>query len=104
MSRRVCNLEIAVDNTLTDNILQDTKSIVASREIATSVIAHMIDKVNSIYGATNFNGIEDISFVVQHIMISEPGDCVGYKAKQNPLCSTSLDPTATSVPGVAYAP
>ncbi|KAL3243352.1 hypothetical protein MRX96_020613 [Rhipicephalus microplus] len=92
LSRRVCNLEIVVDNTFTDSILQDTDSVMASREIATSVVAHLVNKVNSIYGGINFDGIEDISFVVQHIMISEPGDCVGYKAKQDPLCSTSLDP------------
>ncbi|XP_049524983.1 disintegrin and metalloproteinase domain-containing protein 10 homolog [Dermacentor silvarum] len=91
-SRRVCNLEIVVDNTLTDSVLEETSNLALSREIIASIIAHIVHKVNAIYGDTNFGGIEDINFVVQHIMISEPGDCVGYKTKHDPLCSTSLDP------------
>ncbi|XP_065282358.1 disintegrin and metalloproteinase domain-containing protein 10-like [Dermacentor albipictus] len=90
-SRRVCNLEIIVDNTLAETVLAETATLAPAREVIASVIAHMVDKVNAIYGDTNFGGIEDINFVVQHIMIAEPGDCVGYKAKQDPLCRTSLD-------------
>ncbi|XP_050035653.2 disintegrin and metalloproteinase domain-containing protein 10-like [Dermacentor andersoni] len=90
-SRRVCNLEIIVDNTLAESVLEETSTLAPAREIIASIIAHIVDKVNAIYGDTNFGGIEDINFVVQHIMIAEPGDCVGYKAKQDPLCSTSLD-------------
>ncbi|KAK8780684.1 hypothetical protein V5799_017968 [Amblyomma americanum] len=95
ISHRVCNLEMIVDNTLFDSVLQHVSNVPKARELLASIIAQTVDKVNSIYGSTNFKGIEDVHFVVQHIVMGEPGDCVGYKAKHDPLCSTSLDAAYT---------
>ncbi|KAH7966339.1 hypothetical protein HPB49_015388 [Dermacentor silvarum] len=89
-SRRVCNLEITVDNTLFERIYKEHESVSFTRQKLIAAVAFMVEKVNRIYGSVNFGGVEDLHFLVQHILLSEPGDCVGSK-KKNPFCGKALD-------------
>ncbi|XP_075534887.1 disintegrin and metalloproteinase domain-containing protein 10 homolog [Dermacentor variabilis] len=88
-SRRVCNLEITVDHTLFERIYKDENSLPSTRQRLIAAVAFMVEKVNSIYGSTNFGGVEDLHFLVQHVLIGEPGDCVGFK--KSPFCTKALD-------------
>ncbi|XP_065302942.1 disintegrin and metalloproteinase domain-containing protein 10-like [Dermacentor albipictus] len=88
-SRRVCNLEITVDHTLFERIYQDENSLPSTRQKLIAAVAFMVEKVNSIYGSTSFGGVEDLHFLVQHVVIDEPGECVGFK--KSPFCTKALD-------------
>ncbi|KAK8785123.1 hypothetical protein V5799_008510, partial [Amblyomma americanum] len=98
ISRRVCSLEVAVDYTFFQKIFDWEKSLPIARQKIVDFIATIVNKVNAIYGTTSFGGIEDIHFVIQHIVrstaatqINEPSDCVGSKRSKNPFCSQALD-------------
>ncbi|KAL3219899.1 hypothetical protein MRX96_005655 [Rhipicephalus microplus] len=90
-SRRVCNLEVTVDHTLFERLYREGETLTFTRQKLVAAIAFMIKKVNEIYGRTNFGGVEDIHFLVQHIVISEPDDCVGTRRKKNPFCRLGID-------------
>ncbi|KAL1436964.1 hypothetical protein MTO96_048985 [Rhipicephalus appendiculatus] len=90
-SRRVCNLEITVDHTLFERFYREGDTFTFTRQKLVTAIAIMVKKVNEIYASTNFGGVEDIHFLVQHIVISEPDDCVGARKKKNPFCYMGID-------------
>ncbi|XP_049270198.1 disintegrin and metalloproteinase domain-containing protein 10-like [Rhipicephalus sanguineus] len=90
-SRRVCNLEVTVDHTLFERLYMEGETLSFTRQQLVAAVAFMVKKVNEIYGSTNFGGVEDMHFLVQHIVISEPDDCVGARRKKNPFCSQDID-------------
>ncbi|XP_064463786.1 disintegrin and metalloproteinase domain-containing protein 10-like [Ornithodoros turicata] len=91
ISRRVCNLEIVIDHLLYTKFSRPDGNRRRTEERLTGLVASLVTRVNRIFRSTNFNGIEDISFVVQNIKINDTSDCVGAKSRRNPFCTLSID-------------
>ncbi|XP_077564367.1 disintegrin and metalloproteinase domain-containing protein 10-like [Haemaphysalis longicornis] len=91
LSRRVCNMKITVDHTLFEFTFNMTGSKPETRAWILSAISRLVEKANEIYGRTNFGGIEDMRFLVQHIVIEELDVCVGSNRDSNKYCSSALD-------------
>lgn len=64
VSRRVCNLELNLDHTLYEKFLSSTNDTLQTREHLAAVAAAHVNRANKIFGAVNFGGIEDISFMM----------------------------------------
>ncbi|KAH9384353.1 hypothetical protein HPB48_026360 [Haemaphysalis longicornis] len=100
VSRRVCNMKITVDHTLFEFTFNMTGSKPETRAWILSAISRLVEKANEIYGRTNFGGVEDMRFLVQHIVVSnapfctqieELDVCVGSNRDSNKYCSSALD-------------
>ncbi|CAN7984026.1 unnamed protein product, partial [Ixodes hexagonus] len=91
ISRRVCNLEVNIDHTLFQKYYVPDEDAALTRERLTDLISVHVQRANSIYGATNFGGIEDISFVVQSIKINDTSHCLGTQRLSNPFCISGID-------------
>ncbi|KAL1431490.1 hypothetical protein MTO96_014135 [Rhipicephalus appendiculatus] len=93
--QRVCNLEIAVDHTLFEAVSSwqggEQDRILRARQELTSMVAKHVKAVSEIFGATNFNGLTGIEFVVQRLVINDTSDCEGATMLTNPFCLDSLD-------------
>ncbi|XP_042147854.1 disintegrin and metalloproteinase domain-containing protein 10-like [Ixodes scapularis] len=91
ISRRVCNLQVNIDHTLFQKFYDHDEDPTLTRErLADLIVAH-VRRANIIYGATNFGGIEDISFVVQSIKMNDTSHCLGLSRISNPFCVSGMD-------------
>ncbi|KAH7938286.1 hypothetical protein HPB49_022197 [Dermacentor silvarum] len=63
----------------------------------TSLVHTHVASATEIFGNTNFNGITDISFVVQRLQINDSSACDGKVRRSNPYCADTLDATHTLV-------
>ncbi|KAH6929244.1 hypothetical protein HPB50_025211 [Hyalomma asiaticum] len=96
--QRVCNLEIKVDHTFYEMISADLNADAAKvRAAITELVFTHVASASEIFGRTNFNGITDISFVVQRLQINDSSHCEGLERRTNPYCSDRLDATHTLV-------
>ncbi|XP_049528849.1 disintegrin and metalloproteinase domain-containing protein 10-like [Dermacentor silvarum] len=94
--QRVCNLDIAVDHTLYEVVSSDLHDDVAKvRAAITEMVFTHVASASEIFGRTNFNGITDISFIVQRLQINDSSHCEGSERRTNPYCSDVLDATHT---------
>lgn len=96
--QRVCNIELSVDHTfyemVSSDMYGDTTKIQAD---ITSLVHTHVASATEIFGNTNFNGITDISFVVQRLQINDSSACDGKVRRSNPYCADTLDATHTLV-------
>ncbi|XP_064463743.1 disintegrin and metalloproteinase domain-containing protein 10-like isoform X2 [Ornithodoros turicata] len=90
-SRRVCNLQVSIDHHLFEYVSQVVENALHVRQRLTALVAAHAAKLNEVFGSTNFDGIEDISFIVQRIKINDSTSCLGSKSKNNPFCSIAVD-------------
>ncbi|XP_049272497.1 disintegrin and metalloproteinase domain-containing protein 10-like [Rhipicephalus sanguineus] len=96
--QRVCNLEIKVDHTFYEMVSSDLNGDAAKvRASITELVFTHVASASDIFGRTNFNGITDISFVVQRLQINDSSHCEGSKQRTNPYCSDTLDATLTLI-------
>ncbi|XP_064471133.1 disintegrin and metalloproteinase domain-containing protein 10-like isoform X2 [Ornithodoros turicata] len=93
VSRRVCNMRLSIDHHLYGYFafLQPDEQHIIKQ--ITALIASHVARANEIYGGTNFGGVQNISFVVQRIVINNTRSCVGGKLNLNPFCSAAVDST-----------
>ncbi|XP_064471131.1 disintegrin and metalloproteinase domain-containing protein 10-like isoform X2 [Ornithodoros turicata] len=92
-SRRVCTLEVNVDHLLFQKYSEaggDKKQIRA--RLSAAIASHIV-RVNKIYRATDFNGIEDVNFAVLKIYINDSSNCIGPNAATNPFCAGPMEVT-----------
>ncbi|KAL1443192.1 hypothetical protein MTO96_030409 [Rhipicephalus appendiculatus] len=96
--QRVCNIELTVDHTFYEMVSSDVNGD-ASKVHAdiTSMVHTHVASATEIFGSTNFNGITDISFVVQRLQINDSSACEGSVRRTNPFCADTLDATHTLV-------
>ncbi|KAL1438661.1 hypothetical protein MTO96_047855 [Rhipicephalus appendiculatus] len=67
------------------------------RAAITELVFTHVASASEIFGRTSFNGITDISFVVQRLQINDSSHCEGSEQKTNPYCSDTLDATLTLI-------
>ncbi|KAH9368519.1 hypothetical protein HPB48_007816 [Haemaphysalis longicornis] len=92
--KRVCNLEILVDHTLFQSVLEDSNGEEEkARETITSIIHTHTASVSEIFKGTSFNGITDIVFEVQRVQVNDSSSCEGRVRRTNPFCRDDLDAT-----------
>ncbi|CAN7941005.1 unnamed protein product, partial [Ixodes hexagonus] len=91
ISRRVCNLKINIDHTLYSKMYETEQDHMKAHASLKSLVFRHVNRASQVYRKTNFGGIEDISFAVQHIRINDSTHCIGEKLNTNPFCSTTID-------------
>ncbi|XP_077484647.1 disintegrin and metalloproteinase domain-containing protein 10-like [Amblyomma americanum] len=62
-----------------------------TRQELTSMVSKHVNAVSDIFRSTNFNGITDITFVVQRLVINDSSACEAASAPTNPFCRDNLD-------------
>ncbi|XP_065298967.2 disintegrin and metalloproteinase domain-containing protein 10-like [Dermacentor albipictus] len=96
--QRVCNIELSVDHTFYEMVSSDMYGDAAKIHAdITSLVHTHVASASEIFGNTNFNGITDISFVVQRLQINDSSACEGSVRRSNPYCADTLDATLTLV-------
>ncbi|KAG0424686.1 hypothetical protein HPB47_028095 [Ixodes persulcatus] len=83
VSRRVCNLEINIDHTLYGKHYEAEKDHAKTHARLMKLISLHVNRASYVYRRTNFDGVQDISFAVQHVRRN--------KKKTNPFCSAAID-------------
>ncbi|XP_075750717.1 disintegrin and metalloproteinase domain-containing protein 10 homolog [Rhipicephalus microplus] len=96
--QRVCNIELIVDHTFYEMVSSDMNGDPNKIQAAITSLVHThVASATEIFGTTNFNGITDISFVVQRLQINDSSACEGSVRRTNPFCADTLDATHTLV-------
>lgn len=92
--KRVCNLEILVDHTLFEAVLEDLNGEEEkARDTIIAMIATHTASVSEVFKSTSFNGVTDIVFEVQRIQINDSSSCEGRIRRMNPFCREDMDAT-----------
>ncbi|XP_077484551.1 disintegrin and metalloproteinase domain-containing protein 10 homolog [Amblyomma americanum] len=93
--QRVCNLEIAIDHMLFEAVASwqggDQERMLRARQELISMVSKHVTAASDMFGNTNFNGITDIKFEVQRLVINDSSACDAASAPTNPFCLDNLD-------------
>ncbi|CAN8013992.1 unnamed protein product, partial [Ixodes persulcatus] len=91
--KRVCNLEIIIDQTLYEAKLNEYFVDVKVKQALMELVHSHVSSAREIFKHVNFNGITDISFEVQRTRINGSATCAESARHSNPFCSPNLDAT-----------